>query len=215
MLGWMDIVLLIWIVYCLPRIVGLSIDLHRVTKEYRMAKKIKRLRLSESIPAVVAERLMGNSTGFSHGVDRWATPAAGAGFSSGEGHGSHSWGPVEGYAEITPNGRTILSRRKLRPMLRMRRTRPMKYVVIRARQAGVFTGYLEAEEKNATVILQQARRVLSWKGAASISQLAASGSARPKDCQFREPVLRCQIQEVVEILECTKEAQECLEAIPY
>lgn len=181
-----------------------------------MAKKIKWLRLSESIPQVVADRLMGNFTGdsFNNYHDQYL-PAAGGGFGSGEGHGSHSWGPVEGYAEIKPNGRTILSRRKLRPALRMRRNRPMKYVVIRATHAGVYTGYLEAEEKNATVILQQARRVLSWKGAASISQLAASGSARPKDCHFRGPVLRCQIQEVVEILECTKEAQECLEAIPY
>jgi hypothetical protein len=81
-----------------------------------------------------------------------------------------------------------------------------KYVIVRTYSAGVFAGILEAfEGKQATI--RNARRLWRWSGAASLSQLAQSGTSSPGDCKFPEEVDQIVVTEVIEILSVTSAAK--------
>ena len=87
-----------------------------------------------------------------------------------------------------------------------------KKVIIRADRAGVFFGTLK--EKNGTeVILTNVRRIWYWSGAASISQLAVTGTTDPRDCKFTMTVPEMAIMGVIEIIPCTPEAVENIESV--
>jgi len=85
----------------------------------------------------------------------------------------------------------------------------MKYVIIRAYSAGVFAGYLEVKEGQ-NVILRNARRLWKWVGAASLSQLAMEGVSRPDECKFPCEVDRIEIDQVVEVIDCTQKAKDSI-----
>jgi hypothetical protein len=88
----------------------------------------------------------------------------------------------------------------------------MKKVIIRADRAGVFFG--ELKEKNGTeVTLVNARRLWYWNGAASLSQLAVSGTNRPHDCKFTVKVDEITILGVIEIIPCTDAAIKSIEGV--
>ena len=87
-----------------------------------------------------------------------------------------------------------------------------KKVIIRAAEAGVFYGTLTAKEGN-EVELQDCRRIWYWSGAASISELAVHGTAKPNECKFAVVVPQIQIMGVIEIIPCTDEAQKSIEAV--
>src|SRR5690606_40675884 len=54
------------------------------------------------------------------------------------------------------------------------------FVIVRSTTASPFFGYLESEDLvNKTVTLVQARRIYRWYGAATLSQLAESGTSQP------------------------------------
>ena len=58
------------------------------------------------------------------------------------------------------------------------------YVIVRTQSAGVFAGNLKSRDGK-EVVLTDARRLWYWAGAASLSQLAVSGTSRPGDfCKF-------------------------------
>ena len=59
----------------------------------------------------------------------------------------------------------------------------LELVLIRTYSAGVFAGYLKSR-KGQEVILEKARRLWYWKGAASLSQLAIDGVSSPQECKF-------------------------------
>ncbi len=84
--------------------------------------------------------------------------------------------------------------------------------IVRSRGAGVFFGTIESRN-DTSVILTDARRLWYWDGAASLSQLAMSGTSKPKTCKFPEAVTRVELFEVVEILDVTKEAGESIDAV--
>jgi len=85
----------------------------------------------------------------------------------------------------------------------------MPYKIVRTHSAGVFAGYVEKREgKEVTMV--DARRVWYWTGAASLSQLAMEGSNNINDCKIAMPV-RVLLTEAIEILDCTKKAQEIIE----
>ena len=86
-------------------------------------------------------------------------------------------------------------------------------VIIRAKNAGVFYGTLANKEGN-EVVLKDCRRIWYWDGAASLSELAVSGVTKPKDCKFSVVVPSITILEVIEIIPCTPEAIENIEAVP-
>ena len=53
-----------------------------------------------------------------------------------------------------------------------------------------------------------------WQGAASLSELAQSGTSRPKQCKFPEPVDRIMVLEAIEILDVTPKAAATIDAVP-
>lgn len=88
----------------------------------------------------------------------------------------------------------------------------MKYVIIRARDAGVFAGYLESKEGQ-EVVLRNARRLWYWSGAASLSQLAMEGTKKPGECKFPCEVNRIEISQVIEVIDTTKQAQKSIKGV--
>jgi hypothetical protein len=89
------------------------------------------------------------------------------------------------------------------------------YVIVRTYSAGAFAGTIQAldlERRVAT--LSNARRLWSWAGAASLSQLAQSGSSRPGECKFPAAVTEVILLEVIEVLAVTAAGQAGIEAVP-
>jgi len=87
------------------------------------------------------------------------------------------------------------------------------YVIVRTYSAGVFAGYMESRQGR-EVVLTEARRLWRWEGAASLSQLAQSGTSKPSQCRFPEPVDRVLLLEAIEILDVTAKARESLDMVP-
>lgn len=89
----------------------------------------------------------------------------------------------------------------------------MEKYIIRGARSGVFFGEIK-ERKGNEVTLKNARRLWYWEGAASISQLAATGTSNPKACKFPEPVEEIMILDVIEIDKCSDNAIASIEGVP-
>lgn len=89
----------------------------------------------------------------------------------------------------------------------------MPYCIVRTYSAGVFAGYVKKREGQ-EVTLQEARRIWYWEGAASLSQLAQSGTSKPMKCKFPEPVSELIVTEAIEILNVTKAAKQSIAEVP-
>jgi hypothetical protein len=89
----------------------------------------------------------------------------------------------------------------------------VRYVIIRAKQAGCFAGEL-VDRNGDTVTLNNSRRLWYWAGAASLSQLAVSGTSKPDSCKFPDTVPNHEILGVIEILDVTPTARKSIEAVP-
>lgn len=87
------------------------------------------------------------------------------------------------------------------------------FVIIKSKSAGVFYGDIVAEEGQ-VVTLTNARRVWSWAGAATLSQMALEGVKNPGECKITQAVPLIKIFEVIEIIPCTPQAKENLMAVP-
>ena len=88
-----------------------------------------------------------------------------------------------------------------------------KYVIVRTYSAGVFAGTLESK-KGQEVVLRDARRLWYWSGAASLSQLAVSGTSKPEQCKFPVSVPRVELLQAIEILDVTPEAKKSIKEVP-
>lgn len=89
-----------------------------------------------------------------------------------------------------------------------------KKVIIRAERAGVHYGTLaEADIENGVVTLHSSRRIWYWDGAASISQLAKTGTTEPKNCKFTVYVDEILISGVIEVIPCTDDAIKSIEGV--
>jgi hypothetical protein len=88
-----------------------------------------------------------------------------------------------------------------------------KYVIVRTYSAGVFAGYLVSKD-NKEVELREARRLWSWAGAASLSQLAQDGTSAPELCKFPVAVDQVMLTEVIEIDSVTNQAKESIASVP-
>lgn len=85
--------------------------------------------------------------------------------------------------------------------------------MVRTYSAGVFYGELKSREEKEAVILN-ARRIWYWTGAASLSQLAQSGTSDPNACKFPQAVSEVILTEVIEIIPVTNEALIILNSVP-
>lgn len=88
-----------------------------------------------------------------------------------------------------------------------------KNVIVRTYSAGVFAGTLESR-KDQEVVLTNARRLWYWSGAASLSQLAVTGTSNPSACKFPVAVPRVELLQAVEILDLTEAARKSIESVP-
>lgn len=87
-----------------------------------------------------------------------------------------------------------------------------KKVIIRGDRSGVEFGTLVARNGR-EVTLHNARRIWYWEGAASLSQLAKDGTAKPADCRFTVTVDSITILDVIEIIPCTDKAIKSIEKV--
>ena len=76
-------------------------------------------------------------------------------------------------------------------------------MMVRTYSAGVFYGEL-IERNGKEAILLNARRVWYWDGAATLSQLAQSGTSKPENCKFPESVDQVILTEVIELISVTE-----------
>ena len=88
----------------------------------------------------------------------------------------------------------------------------MPYVIVRTYSAGVFAGYLKKREGKEGIMLKT-RRIWYWDGSASLSELAMKGTSKPENCKFPVEVEQVVLTEIVEVLNCTKEAQESIQKV--
>lgn len=88
----------------------------------------------------------------------------------------------------------------------------LPYKIVRTYSAGVFAGYLESRDGQ-EVVMRNARRIFYWDGAASLSQLAMSGTTKPQNCKFPEAVDRVELLQAVEILDCTEKAKKSIASV--
>lgn len=88
-----------------------------------------------------------------------------------------------------------------------------RYVIVRTYSAGVFAGELDHRDGK-EVRLLNARRLWYWAGAASLSQLAVSGTSKPNQCKFPCTVPSVELTEAIEILDVTPGARKSIEEVP-
>ena len=87
-----------------------------------------------------------------------------------------------------------------------------KTCVVRTYSAGVFIGLVKSRDGK-EVVLENARRLWYWDGAASLSQLANEGVSKPKNCKFPAPVAEILLTEAIEIIPATEAAVESIAAV--
>jgi hypothetical protein len=90
-------------------------------------------------------------------------------------------------------------------------------VMVRSYAAGVFAGTFVSEKNTAAgkeVALKNARRMWYWSGAASLSQLATTGTTKPSECKFPCITPVHEVMNVVEMILITKEARKSIDSVP-
>lgn len=84
--------------------------------------------------------------------------------------------------------------------------------IVRCGKAGVFYG--EIEERNGQEIkMRNVRCLWYWEGAATLLQLAAEGTTKPKECKFTMTVDSLEVLDAIEIIPCTAKAIESIESV--
>lgn len=87
-----------------------------------------------------------------------------------------------------------------------------EYVIVRTRSSGVYVGTILAEPEQQTVLLADARRIISWTGTdpvMHVSKLATVGMENAP-CKFSYPV-DTYLTEVLQLIFCTEEAKRSLQ----
>lgn len=84
-----------------------------------------------------------------------------------------------------------------------------KYVIVRTYSAGVFAGFIKSR-KGQEVVLENARRLWYWSGAASLSQLAMEGVKNPGNCKFPVEIKEVELLQAIEIIPCTEKAKKSI-----
>lgn len=88
----------------------------------------------------------------------------------------------------------------------------LEYMIVRTYSAGVFAGYVKSRNGQ-EVVMQDARRLWYWSGAASLSQLAIDGTCKPKECKFPASVSKIELTQAIELLSVTPKAKASIESV--
>jgi hypothetical protein len=83
-----------------------------------------------------------------------------------------------------------------------------KYVVVRTYSAGVHIGVL-AEHEKTEVVLKDARRIWSWAGANTLSEISLRGVGTGSRISDKVPEIY--LSEAIELIPCSAEARENLD----
>ena len=84
--------------------------------------------------------------------------------------------------------------------------------IVRCDRAGVVYG--EIEERNGREIkMRNVRCIWYWDGAATLLQLAAEGTTKPKECKFTMTIDSLEVLDAIEIIPCTAEAIKSIEGV--
>ena len=84
----------------------------------------------------------------------------------------------------------------------------LKPVIVRTYSAGVHFGYLRSREGK-EVVLVNSRRIWRWGGAWTLSEIATTGLDVSKS-KVAASVSSITLTEAIEIIDCTPEAEICL-----
>lgn len=87
-----------------------------------------------------------------------------------------------------------------------------KYYIIRSAKAGVFFGNIK-DRNGDEVTMTNVRRLWSWEGACSISQLAVEGTKKPNNSKFTITVPEMIIFGVIEIIPCSETAIKSIKGV--
>jgi len=87
-----------------------------------------------------------------------------------------------------------------------------KMKVIRSNGSGVWVGEIVSKVGN-TVVIKDAIRIWYWDGAASLSELAQTGTKKPENCKFCIPVDEVEVFYVLEILSVTDQAEASIKGV--
>lgn len=88
-----------------------------------------------------------------------------------------------------------------------------KFYIIRGDRSGVFYGNIK-ERNGQEATIANARCLWYWEGAASLSQLAKEGVKAPRKCKFTVTVDELTILDAIELIPCTDEAVQNIQAVP-
>ena len=111
--------------------------------------------------------------------------------------------------EITIDGTVYVPKDSVFATTKAKSLKGMEYVIVRTYSAGVHAGYLK-NRKGKEVTLINSRRLWQWYGAASLSQLAVDGVSKPEQCKFPCEVEQIELTEAIEVIACTKKAQDSI-----
>ena len=85
-----------------------------------------------------------------------------------------------------------------------------KYAVIRTYSAGVHVGVVRSQSGK-EVTLSEARRIWSWRGAFTLSEISQKGVSPESRLSMQVPEIA--LTEAIEIIPCTKAAEANLRAL--
>ncbi len=119
----------------------------------------------------------------------------------------------EDTSDMTLNGIEYVRKDSIKASMPAKTLKGKPYVIVRTYSAGVFAGYLDSRKDKEAVILH-ARRIWSWEGAASLSQLAQEGTSKPDKCKFPCEVDKVTLTEAIEILDVTEDARASIQGVP-
>lgn len=124
------------------------------------------------------------------------------------GPGSTPGGGAQSATE--PIGDTMATKKTVK---KKTKTSGQPYVICRGYRSGVHAGYLVARDDQGMIVLRNARRIWSWSGAASLSELAVYGAKNRAQCRFGVAISRQELQreDVAEIIHCQPDGQRMIE----
>ena len=88
-----------------------------------------------------------------------------------------------------------------------------KFCIVRCDGVGVFAGTVVDREGD-TVLMENARKLWRWEGAAAVEQISMDGTVAPKDCKFTVWVSDVLLTNMLQTIVATDEAKAVIEAVP-
>lgn len=94
-------------------------------------------------------------------------------------------------------------------------TKEEQYCMVRTYSAGVFCGDIDPTKTiDGRNTVKNAKRIHYWEKAASLSELATTGTGAPDKCRVPTPVGIVYLENIIEVIPMTEQAIESINLIP-